>query len=197
MKNPLRKRLLREIAGDIGKYLVIFLVLVLFIGFVSGYIVANSSMLKTYHQGFEKYNVEDGHFTTKKAMNPAEKKTVCEMGVTLYDQFYVEAELTNETRLRIYKNRQTVNLPCLMEGKFPAAGDEIALDRMYAENNQLHIGDSISDGEYSWKITGLVALPDYSCLFENNNDTMFDSLKFGVALVSEEGFDSFEETQYI
>lgn len=197
MKNPLRKRLLREITGDMGKYLVIFLVLVLFIGFVSGYIVANSSMLKTYHEGFEKYNIEDGHFTTKKAMNLAEKKTVCEMGVTLYEQFYVEAELTNETRLRIYKNRQTVNLPCLMEGEFPVAEDEIALDRMYAENNQLHIGDSITDGKYSWKITGLVALPDYSCLFENNNDTMFDALKFGVALVSEEGFEEFEEAQYI
>ena len=32
----------------------------------------------------------------------------------------------------------------------------------------------------SWKITGLVALSDYSCLFQNNSDTMFDAVKFGV-----------------
>lgn len=57
MKNPLRKRLFREITGDLGKYLVIFIMLILFIGFVSGYIVADSSMIKAYNEGFTKYNM--------------------------------------------------------------------------------------------------------------------------------------------
>lgn len=38
------------------------------------------------------------------------------------------------------------------------------------------------------KITGLVALSDYSALFQNNSDSMFDSVKFGVSVVSKEGF---------
>ena len=37
MKNPLRKRLLRELKSEIGKYLVIFLLLIGTIGFVSGF----------------------------------------------------------------------------------------------------------------------------------------------------------------
>ena len=36
MKNPLNKRLPREIRGDVGKYLVIFLLLVLSRGLISG-----------------------------------------------------------------------------------------------------------------------------------------------------------------
>ena len=196
MKNPLRKRLLREIRGDMGKYLVIFLMLIVFIGFVSGYIVANSSMLAAYHEGFTKYNVENGHFTTTNKMNPAQKKAVENMGITVYDQFCVNDKLENGTTLRIYADRTEVNLPCVMKGRLPEAVDEIALDRMYAENNELNIGDTIGDGSRTWTVTGLIALPDYSCLFENNNDSMFDSLKFGVALVSGESFAQFAEDQY-
>ena len=55
---------------------------------------------------------------------------------------------------------------------------------MYADNNSLKVGDTLIRGEKSWKITGLVALSDYSALFQNNNDSMFDSVKFGVAIVA-------------
>ena len=58
MKNPLRKRLLRELKNDIGKYLVIFLFMTATIGFVSGFLVADESMLYAYDESFEKYNVE-------------------------------------------------------------------------------------------------------------------------------------------
>lgn len=192
MRNPLRKRLLREITGDIGKYLVIFIMLVLFIGFVSGFIVADSSMLKAYNDGFTKYNIEDGHFLTVTEMNRAQKKAVEALGITVYDQYYVEKQMENNTKLRIYADRKEVNTLCVMDGVMPSAEDEIALDRMYAENNDLKVGDTVSDGGITWKITALVALPDYSCLFEDNSDTMFDSVKFGVAVVSDKGFERFD-----
>ena len=40
MKNPLRKRLPRELKDEFGKYLVIFLFMTLTIGLVSGFLVA-------------------------------------------------------------------------------------------------------------------------------------------------------------
>ena len=58
MKNPLRKRLPRELKTEFGKYLVIFLLLVATIGLVSGFLVADGSMIIAYNEGFEKYNVE-------------------------------------------------------------------------------------------------------------------------------------------
>ena len=42
MKNPLRKRLPRELKDEFGKYLVIFLFMTLTIGLVSGFLVAVS-----------------------------------------------------------------------------------------------------------------------------------------------------------
>lgn len=47
MKNPLRKRILRELKVEWKKYLVIALFLILTIGFVSAIYVTNGSMLNT------------------------------------------------------------------------------------------------------------------------------------------------------
>ena len=58
MKNPLRKRLPREFKDEFGKYLVIFLFMTLTIGLVSGFLVAGKSMVKTYNDSFEEYNIE-------------------------------------------------------------------------------------------------------------------------------------------
>ena len=173
MKNPLRKRLPRELKTEFGKYLVIFLLLVATIGLVSGFLVADGSMIIAYNEGFEKYNVENGNFLLEKRANKAQIKAIEAAGVTLYENFYTEEALTNESTMRIFKNRQEVNTVCLMKGELPAQADEIAIDRMYADNNSLEIGDTLesADGKYSWKITGYVALPDYSCLFSDNNDT--------------------------
>ena len=65
MKNPLRKRYKRELRQDLGKYLAIFLFMLLSIGFISGFLVAGTSMKAAYDQSFEKYNIEDGHFILK------------------------------------------------------------------------------------------------------------------------------------
>lgn len=48
MRNPLIKRLPRELKGELGKYLVIFLFIVGTISIVSGWNVAGSSMATAY-----------------------------------------------------------------------------------------------------------------------------------------------------
>ena len=62
MKNPLRKRFFRELREEIGKYLVVFILMAATIGFVSGFLVADGSMLTAYNNSFQKYNIEDGNF---------------------------------------------------------------------------------------------------------------------------------------
>ena len=62
VRNPLLRRLPRELMGDWRKYLVAFLFLVLTIGFVSGMYVANDSMLQAARTGKADYKLESGHF---------------------------------------------------------------------------------------------------------------------------------------
>ena len=193
MKNPLRKRLPRELKGELGKYLVVFILMVASIGFVSGFLVADNSMLIAYNEGFEKYNIEDENFRTAEQVHKTQREEIEALGVKLYDNYYVEEPLDNGSTMRFFKNRQQVDKVCLMKGELPAGTGEIAIDRMYADNNNLSVGDTLRSGKRTWKITGLVALSDYSCLFQNNNDSMFDAVKFGVSVVTEEEFDSLDQ----
>ena len=193
MKSPLRKRLPRELKGEFGKYLVVFILMVATIGLVSGFLVADGSMIHAYNEGFEKYNIEDGNFRLGERLYRGQKEAIEEEGVKVYENYYIEDSLSNGSTMRFFKNRTDVNKVCLMEGELAEKTGEIAIDRMYADNNELKVGDTIDDGTKSWKITGLVALSDYSCLFQNNNDSMFDSVKFGVGIVTDEEFDSLDQ----
>ena len=170
----------------------IFLLLVITIGFVSGFLVADGSMIKAYTEGIDNYNTENGHFRTSEKMNDAQIQSVEENGIRIYNNFYLEQDLTNGSTMRIFANREQVNLACLMEGEFPKAANEIVIDRMYADNNKISIGDTLKSDTQSWKVTGFIALPDYSCLFQNNNDSMFDSVKFGIGVVTSEAFESLD-----
>ncbi len=189
-KSPLTHRILREIRSDLGKYLVIFILLTASIGLVSGYLVAGESMITAYEESFEKYRIEDGNFLLTRKANRSQIRKIETHGVHIYENFYREMLLDSGSTLRFFKTRTQVNLPCLMKGRMPEKPGEIAVDRMYADNNHLSVGDSINSGAQSFTITGLIALSDYSSLFQDNNDMMFDSILFGVSLVTEEEFDS-------
>lgn len=193
MKNPLIKRIPRELRAEFGKYLVVLILMISTIGFVSGFLVADGSMLQAYNEGFEKYNIEDGNFRVKKELTSFQKKEITANEVTLYENFYIEQSVDNGSTLRFFKNRKDVNRVCLMKGKLPESTDEIAIDRMYADNNHISVGDVLISGGKKWKVTGLVALSDYSCLFQNNNDSMFDAVKFGVSVVTPEGFETLNQ----
>ena len=193
MKSPLRKRIPRELKGEIGKYLVVFILMVATIGMVSGFLVADGSMIQAYNEGFEKYNIEDGNFRTGERLYRGQREAIEEEGVKIYENYYIEDSLSNGSTMRFFKNRTEVDKVCLMDGELPLKTGEIAIDRMYADNNALNIGDILDDGTKSWTITGLVALSDYSCLFQNNNDSMFDSVKFGVGIVTDEEFDLLDQ----
>lgn len=56
-----------------------------------------------------------------------------------------------------------------MKGTMPEKPGEIGIDRMYADNNDLSVGDEIESGGHTWKITGLVAAFSIRRLVSNNN----------------------------
>ena len=318
-RNPLLRRIPRELLGDWRKYLVVCLFLVLTISFVSGMYVANGSMLAALDAGVTEYKREDGHFELKEeasaallaAIETGEKADVKQYYLdkaraeldekfegefrpkfeetfsrefssafrakvkasllasgldettaaamlntavaqakktsayrkaykTAYDEAYAEAyaeawdevlaeveekyadaaekyeledpdfapvatrvypnffrnETVEETgdgvsdgTVRVYARTEEVNLACLLAGRFPKTAEEIAIDRMHADNVGLAVGDAITVGDQRYEIVGLLAYVNYTTLHEKTTDLMFDALKFDVAMVTQEGFD--------
>ena len=62
MKNPLIKRVPRELISDWHKYLVIIVFMVIMIGVISGMYVGHDSMLSSVYAGRDELNLEDGSF---------------------------------------------------------------------------------------------------------------------------------------
>ena len=231
VRNPLIKRIPKELIGDWKKYLVVFLFLVLTIGFVSGMYVANESMLKSAADGVKEYKQEDGHFELKKQaddtllsaietgekadvkqyyLDEAKSKTNMPMPkkkyelndpdfkatkTTVYENFFrnEEEDYNNDGKkdgtIRVFPQTEDINLACLLKGSFPQTKDEIAIDRMHADNVGVTVGDTITISGETYKIVGLLAYVNYSTLHEKTTDMMFDALKFDVAMVTSEGFD--------
>lgn len=197
MKNPLNKRLLRELRTEFGKYAVIFLFMVMTIGLESGDLVASDSMITTCNQRYEKYHVENGHFHLKQKMKDKAIEKIEKDDVTVYPDFYVERSYKGkdkkEKTLRIYESRDEINQICIMDGSLPEKDNEIVIDRMFADNNKTKTGDVIAIDGKDYTVSGLVSFSDYTTMFRNNSDMMFDSVYFGVAMGTKSEFESLSD----
>lgn len=194
MKNPLNKRLFRELRTEFGKYAVIFLFMIMTIGLESGDLVASDSMIATCNERYAKYHVENGHFHLKQEMKEKAIQKIEKDDVTIYPDFYVQRSYTGtdkkEKTLRIYESRDEINKVCIMDGKLPAKDNELVIDRMFADNNKTKTGDTLTIDGKTYTVSGLVSFSDYTTMFENNSDMMFDSVNFGVAMGTKSEFNA-------
>ena len=139
-----------------------------------------------YADAEEKYELNDPDFT--------------EVPVQVYENFFrnEEEDYNNdgeaEGNIRVYAKNDNVDLACLLDGAFPEKADEIAIDRMHADNVGVKVGDEISVSGQRFKVVGLIAYVNYATLHEKSTDMMFDAIKFDVAMVTQEGFNSLHKT---
>lgn len=132
MRNPLNKRLPRELRQEWGRYMVIFIFMTLLIGFVSGFLVAGNSMIVAYNESFDKYKIEDGRFLLEEKASESVCEELEEEGLSITEDFYIEEKsgrdmtAAPDNTLRIFVNRKPVNKVCRMEGRLPEQENEIA-----------------------------------------------------------------------
>ena len=62
----------------------------------------------------------------------------------MYDLFYADLPADNGSTVRLYKWRTEVDRISILRGEAPKAADEIAVDRMWADNNGLKLGDTLT-----------------------------------------------------
>lgn len=195
MKNPLNRRLPRELKSEFGKYLVIFLFFIMVISLVSGFLVADTSLHTAYLDAFDKYNIEDGNFAyAEEASDDAIAAIEKDGKVKVYANFYKEEDTDDfESTFRAFGERNDIDKVCLLDGDMPKADTDVAIDRLYAKNHDLEIGDKFGVAGKDLTISGIVALSDYSTLYQNASDMMFDNDKFGVGIMTDAGFAALRE----
>lgn len=193
MKNPLNRSLWREFKQNLTRYLSISIVLIVMISAVSGFLTVVYSVKDLLYKNQDECNVEDGQFAVTQTLNKDTKDKIEDLDLNLYENFYSEQDLSDDTMIRIYKNREKVDIATVYEGILPKNKHEIALDRLFAEKNDYKVGETIHLNGEDIKIVGFIAVPDYTSLIEKNNDLMMDAIHFGVAIVDNKTFDEFAE----
>lgn len=116
--------------------------------------------------------------------------------VSIYENFYHDEsednnnDGTEDATVRIFRSDSTVDMAAFIEGRAPEADNEIAIDRMHADNVGVKVGDTITVGGREYEITGLLSYCNYLTLHESNTDLMFDAFGFNVAMMTPEAFDA-------
>ena len=198
MASPLRKRFPRELKNNLGKYLGIFLLMSVTIALTSGFLIAAHSIQIIIDDIPATYNVEDGRFTTAFEATDAQLDAVCDAaqdagGVDVFVNWSIDASFAGGTNgrdctVRTYVHREQVDLAAYAEGRVPEAADEVAIDRVFAANNDVALGDAVTLNGRSFTVCGIMTTADNQALFQNNSDFTVNTLTFGVAEVSDAGF---------
>lgn len=191
MRNPLRKRYSRDLKRNSGRYLSIFLMLMVTIAFMSGFLSVTDGVQVAFRENRKVCKLDDGLLSSYNKISAETIGNLEILGVSVYENYYVDENIKDERVLRIYKNRENTNLVTVMKGSLPDNRNEIALERLFAENNNYAIGDIITISGIDRRITGYVSVPDYSSLFEKNSNLIMDSFNFGIGIVTEEVLESF------
>ena len=202
---PLAKRLPRELKHNIGKYLGIFLLMCGSIALTSGFLLAAHSIGCLIDDMRDEYIIEDGRVITAFEATDDQLEAAADAaedvgGVTFYKNFSIDATFRKSTgddgtkrTLRTYAHRTEVDLASYCEGAEPQADDEVALDRVFATNNDLAVGDTVELGGRAYTICGIMTQPDSQALFLNNSDFTVNTITYGVAEVSDAGFAALED----
>lgn len=201
---PLAKRLPRELKNNIGKYLGIFLLMCGAIALTSGFLLAAHSISQIIDGMHDEYTIEDGRFTTSFEATDSQLQAARDAaenvgGVTLYKNYSIDAAITlpnddgSKRTLRTYEHRTQVDLAAYCEGTEPSSSNEVAIDRVFAKNNNLHVGDTFRLEGRAYTVCGIMTQSDSQALFLNNSDFTVNTITYGVAEVSPDGFQALED----
>ena len=153
---PLAKRFPRELKNNLGKYLAIFMLMAASIALTSGFLLAAHSISVIIDGMGEAYAIEDGRFTTSfeatgaqlDAARAAAKKAG--HAVRIYPNFSIDAAIAKahgddgtKRTLRVRTMTRDIDRSAYAQGRKPKAADEVAVDRVFATNNDLGLGDTV------------------------------------------------------
>lgn len=158
------------------------------IGAVSGFLTVAYGYQEALSINQKECLVEDGQFIVTTPLTQQTIQTIEKQSLKLYENFYSEQNINDSTTIRLFKNRQAINIPTLIEGRMPKGENEIVLDRLFALKNHYETGKTIRIHNDSLKIVGLISVPDYSALIEKSSDVMMDPIHFGIAIVDDKTF---------
>ncbi len=194
MNQVLRKRLLRDLKHNFGRYLALILLIALGIYMIVGIV----GMAEVVLQGTENQKsvtfVEDGQFSVFLPLSESELSELSKNNTMIEEMFYTDLQAEDGSKLRMMKNRKQINLIALDEGRLAEASGEAVLEKRYAAVHHLHCGDTVTAAGTVFTITGIGSTPDYDQPIAAFSDVAVESSHFGLLFVTDEQYQTIRKT---
>lgn len=190
MQKVLRKRIWRDFKSNLPRYLALSLLIILAMYLVVSLVGAAETIIRGSENADSRQCVEDGDFSLFVPMKDEEMEDLEADGVTIEPQFYMDYEIDEDHTIRIFANRDEVNRIDLVKGTLAEKGNELVVERQFAEKNDISAGDVITFGGREFTVTGIGTTPDYDNVLKSLGDTGCDCLHFGTGFVAADVYDT-------
>lgn len=195
MQKILRKRILRDLRENIFRYLALGFLIILGMYIIISVVGAADTIMTGTADAAKGNRVEDGQFSLFVPLTKEEKSALEEDGIALEAHFYLDYSMEDDSVLRVFSERNKIDLPQVDFGRKPQQPDEILLEKRYCEEHVISVDDRISVGGHSFRVCGIGTSPDYDTPYRNLSDSAVDSSLFGVGFVSDGSYRSLKKAK--
>lgn len=190
----LNKRISRDLKKNLMRWIALFLLIVVSMFLVVSLIASADSVTLSVNNINKKNNIEDGQFSVIIPLNEKELNSLTKDGVNIEESFYLDFSQEDDSTLRVFKVRKSINLINLETGNIPNNNNEIIIEKNYANAHELIIGDTITIGNIDYTISGIGSSPDYDYVLQNITDVGANANTFGIAFVTDNGYEYLKNT---
>ena len=189
MNKILNKRILRDLKSNIWRYLALFLLIAVGMYIVIAIVGAANTIITGTELKAEENKVEDGQFSVFIPLTEAQEKELCDTGIALERMFSVDLTQEDDSTIRVFANRKEINLVHVDEGDIASAKDEVVVEKRYAEEHFLAVGDTFKIAGKTYTVSGVGCVPEYDMPIAKLSDMAVESTLFGLVFVTDEAYE--------
>lgn len=194
MQRVLRKRVFRNLKKHFVRYFMLGIMIAMGIFLVVTIVGSGETLSRGTVDLAEETNLEDGEFEVFVPLNDSEKAHIEDMGINVEEQFYYDYQMEDEDMgiLRIFKIRDKINKIHCVLGKMPSDKNEIVIEKRYAAEHGIEVGDELEIAGVNYTISGIGVVSDYDGPYKDISDTSCNSKTFGLIFYTEEAYEEFK-----
>lgn len=194
MQKVLRKRVLRDLKENLFRYIALAFLIIMGMYVIVSLIGAGYTIIDNGETHDEANKIEDGQFSVFVPLGDEEISRLEDVGTEVEQMFYEDYDVMDGKTIRVFANRENIDLVECDEGNLAEADDEIVVEKRFSQVNDISVGDIIQIAGNEFKVTGIGTSPDYNALFKEMSDTVVDSKVFGTVFVTEGAYDKLHAT---
>ncbi|SDI98018.1 putative ABC transport system permease protein [Lachnospiraceae bacterium G41] len=188
MKRVLFKRYLRDIKKNFFRYAALLILIAVCMFLVVAIVDSAYSLIEGTKDLQKEAKLEDCQVTLFNPFTDDEIRKIEEKGVTVESHRSFDYTLEDGSVLRIFENREKIDLVVYDEGREAKTSGEIVLLNRYCAENEIGVGDKIRVDGTDFTVVGIGSSVDYDAPYRKLSDTSIDSSIFGTAFVCAEDY---------